>query len=138
MRIENQNQLKMWAQSFFLPKRNIPCVFLLEGPVGAGKTHLVRLLGDLMNWTHVSSPTYSIINEYQEGMIHHCDLYRIKDNDELEMTGFWELFNKKSGWIFIEWPSHMEISRIPMFWNVYEIQLSHTSLEIVRHREISL
>lgn len=73
----------------------------------------------------VSSPTFAIIQEYPSalGVIHHADLYRIETNEELENTGFWEIFNSsKKGVIFIEWPSKMDKSRIPKDWKVITIK----------------
>ncbi len=115
--------LTRWSKSFFEAKRNERAVFLLDGAMGAGKTQLVRTLGDLFGWKEVSSPTYSLINEYDSGKIHHCDLYRIESSEELENTGFWDIFLKKSGWIFVEWSERMEISKIPKGWNIYRIQI---------------
>lgn len=123
MKVSNLKELKSWAESFFSSYKNEKTVFLLEGQMGAGKTELVRAVGESMGWGDVSSPTYSLINEYGNGFAHHCDLYRIEDADELEGTGFWEIFDKPKGWIFIEWPSKMDVARIPKGWRVCHIQI---------------
>ncbi len=119
--------LTRWSKHFFEGKTSERAVFLLDGPMGAGKTQLVRTLGELFRWQEVSSPTYSLINEYGGGVvsgkIHHCDLYRIESAEELENTGFWDIFLKKSGWIFVEWSERMDISNIPKGWSVYRIRM---------------
>ena len=55
-----------------------PCVIILDGPVGAGKTTFTRAFLDKASAT---SPTYSIINEVDN--IVHADLYRIEKKEEL-------------------------------------------------------
>lgn len=83
-------------------------IITLEGDLGAGKTTLVkevcRQLGidDL-----VSSPTFSIINEYEHSAeslkVYHMDLYRIEDEEELLNIGF-EDYLYSGHLVFIEWP----------------------------------
>ena len=58
---------------------------LLYGNMGVGKTTLIKaLVKALGSMDDVSSPTYSIVNEYElkDDKIYHFDLYRIKDLDE--------------------------------------------------------
>ena len=66
-------------------------VFALHGEMGAGKTTLIhawcKALGVAEN---VSSPTFSIINQYKDGggqTIYHMDLYRLRDEEEAIATG---------------------------------------------------
>lgn len=117
--------LKQWVKSTLLPLQKEKAVFLLEGPMGAGKTQMVRFFCELVGISDVSSPTYSIINEYkhQNETLHHVDLYRMQNDDEIEHTGFWEIFNKEKGFIFIEWSSKMDLKRIPKAWTQYQIQI---------------
>lgn len=87
--------------------KNKPVV-LMHGSMGAGKTTLVSQLAKALGVTQsVSSPTFSIVNEYlyPKGKIFHFDLYRIANEAELEAIGFDDyLF---SGEIcLIEWPEH--------------------------------
>ena len=58
----------------------------LEGPLGAGKTHITQgFANGLKIKDHVSSPTFNIIKEYHEGRIplYHMDLYRLTEPEEL-------------------------------------------------------
>ena len=86
-------------------------ICLLKGDLGSGKTTLVKnLLDKLKSKAEVSSPTFSIINEYEllnGEVIYHMDLYRLKTTDEIIDLGFMEYLD--SGSIcFIEWPEQIE------------------------------
>lgn len=82
-------------------------VFLFNGEMGAGKTTFIKSLCLYLGVTDsMSSPTYSIVNEYHtspSGKIYHFDLYRLKNERELFDIGFEEYID--SGFYnFIEWP----------------------------------
>jgi tRNA threonylcarbamoyladenosine biosynthesis protein TsaE len=85
-------------------------IWLFEGEMGAGKTTLIKTLcKELGVADHVTSPTYSLINEYlgKDGAtIYHFDFYRIKSQSEAIDIGCEEFFY--SGNIcLIEWPSRI-------------------------------
>lgn len=86
-------------------------VVLISGEMGAGKTTLIKSLLKLYESNdNVSSPTFSIINEYKtlsEDLIYHMDLYRIKTIEELEGIGFFEYIYSKNQ-CFIEWGELIE------------------------------
>jgi tRNA threonylcarbamoyl adenosine modification protein YjeE len=83
-------------------KHRKPFVVLLHGEMGAGKTTFVRdVLKKIVKNTTVTSPTFTIINQYAEN-IFHADLYRIKDKTELENTDFFEILYGDNVF-FIEW-----------------------------------
>ncbi len=81
-------------------------IILLNGQLGAGKTTLVKEIIKLQDPSEqVSSPTFSLVNQYelQTGRVYHIDLYRIKDLNEAMDMGIEEyLFNDQL--VFIEWP----------------------------------
>ncbi|WP_416944042.1 tRNA (adenosine(37)-N6)-threonylcarbamoyltransferase complex ATPase subunit type 1 TsaE [Xanthomarina gelatinilytica] len=83
---------------------------LLYGNMGVGKTTLIKaLVKALGSMDDVSSPTYSIVNEYglKDDKIYHFDLYRIKDLDEAYNFGLEDYLNS-THWLIIEWPELIE------------------------------
>jgi len=81
---------------------------LFYGDMGVGKTTLIKsLVKQLGSIDDVSSPTFSIVNEYvaTEASIYHFDLYRINDDEEALNFGF-EDYLYTSNWVFIEWPEN--------------------------------
>lgn len=80
-------------------------LLLLRGKLGAGKTTLTTAICHKLGYNdEVSSPTYSLINEYQgEELIYHMDLYRLKEMDEAYDIGIEDyLYSGKL--CIIEWP----------------------------------
>lgn len=135
MTINSIEELKQWVKKNLIAQLTPKTVVLLHGEMGVGKTQMVKLFCENFGCqSEVSSPTFAIIQEYPSalGVIHHVDLYRIESDEELENTGFWEIFNKAKGVIFIEWPQRMDISRIPKDWKVLKVQyeFSDNSREI--------
>lgn len=85
-------------------------ILLLKGNLGAGKTTFTQyLLKNLGSNDEVSSPTYSIVNEYDtpKGKIFHFDLYRMKDISEAFGIGIEEYLDNAHLSI-IEWPEIYE------------------------------
>ncbi|TNJ46444.1 tRNA (adenosine(37)-N6)-threonylcarbamoyltransferase complex ATPase subunit type 1 TsaE [Tamlana fucoidanivorans] len=85
-------------------------VLLFYGEMGVGKTTLIReIVKALGSNDDVSSPTFSIVNEYQidDGVLYHFDLYRVKDLDEAYNFGIEDYLNSDA-WILIEWPELIE------------------------------
>lgn len=84
---------------------------LLYGDMGVGKTTLIKsMVKALGSCDEVSSPTFSIVNEYElddKNGIYHFDLYRIKDLEEAYNFGI-EDYLDKNNWILIEWPEKIE------------------------------
>lgn len=82
---------------------------LFYGEMGAGKTTLIKsLIKALKVNDEGSSPTFSLVNEYEspEGPIYHFDFYRIEDENEAYDIGIEEYFSS-GAWIFIEWPDNI-------------------------------
>lgn len=81
-------------------------VITLSGELGAGKTTLVRgMLRGLGFHGRVKSPSYGLVESYQvAGLeIHHLDLYRLGEPEELDFIGIEDLIGADSI-LLIEWP----------------------------------
>jgi len=77
----------------------------LIGPLGSGKTHLVKGLALGLNVAskEVNSPTFTLINEYEGRLkICHIDAYRLDNPQQLEALGFDELCDNHSV-VIVEW-----------------------------------
>ncbi|MDT0554886.1 tRNA (adenosine(37)-N6)-threonylcarbamoyltransferase complex ATPase subunit type 1 TsaE [Patiriisocius hiemis] len=85
-------------------------VWLFKGEMGVGKTTLIKELAKQLGVKDtLSSPTFSIVNEYQTSTekIFHFDFYRIKSEDEAMDMGVEEYFYS-GHFNFIEWPEKIE------------------------------
>jgi len=85
-------------------------VFLFEAQMGAGKTTLIKALcKELGVEDHVTSPTFSIVNEYlsPSGPVYHFDFYRLKDEQEAYDLGYEEYFYS-GNYCFVEWPQKIQ------------------------------
>jgi len=97
-------------------------VFLFEAPMGAGKTTIIKALCKELGVTEpITSPTFSIVNEYigQNGPIYHFDFYRLKNEQEAYDLGYEEYFYS-GNYCFVEWPQKIS-SLLPE--NAFHIQI---------------
>lgn len=81
-------------------------IFLFYGDMGAGKTTFIKSLCECLGAKeNVTSPTFSIVNEYRgaTNKIYHFDFYRLKKQDEALDIGYEEYFYS-GNYCFIEWP----------------------------------
>ena len=111
-------------------------VVLICGEMGAGKTTLIKELLSLMSVVdNVSSPTFSIINEYstdKNEIIYHMDLYRIEDISELDNIGFFE-YLESGKTCLIEWGEMIE-EMIDSEYNKFTIAREDNSRIIKKNR----
>lgn len=98
------------AAEWFLGELKDRKVIALHGTMGAGKTTLVSAICHLLEVEDVvSSPTFSIINEYSykendiRKRLYHIDLYRLKDEEEAIRTGVEDCLYS-GDYCFVEWP----------------------------------
>ena len=108
-------------------------VFLFFGEMGAGKTTFIKALSRALGVIDaVSSPTYSIVNEYSltDGSVYHFDFYRLKSQEEAFDIGFEEyLYSKK--YCFIEWPEKIKDLWPPEFVSVKIEVINQTTRVII-------
>ena len=101
----NENQLDKIAKEVLKGTRLNKFIFI--GELGVGKTTFIKSFCQQLGVKdNISSPTFSIVNEYVSefyGAIYHFDLYRIKDIQEIFDLGYEEYFDE-SNYCFIEWP----------------------------------
>ncbi|MEL7021507.1 MAG: tRNA (adenosine(37)-N6)-threonylcarbamoyltransferase complex ATPase subunit type 1 TsaE, partial [Bacteroidota bacterium] len=103
-------------------------IILLEGEIGAGKTTLVKAIGQQLGILQaVTSPTFSIINEYtyldangREHPFYHMDLYRLKQESEAVDIGI-EDYLYSGHYCLIEWP-RVIASLLPL--DVVQVQIT--------------
>ena len=84
-------------------------VLAYEGDLGAGKTAFTRGLARGLGCTEqVTSPTYTIVNEYLSGRLplFHFDMYRLGSSDELWDIG-WEDYLDRNGVCAVEWSENV-------------------------------
>ena len=108
--IYNITQLpKIASQIIDLAKDTKNILFYAE--MGAGKTTLIKeIIKQLGVTDNVSSPTFSLVNEYisdKNELIYHFDFYRIEDETEALDIGIEDYFYKDA-WCFMEWPQNIE------------------------------
>lgn len=84
---------------------------LFYGDMGMGKTTLIKeIIKQLGVSDTVSSPTYSIVNEYktaEDATVYHFDFYRINSDEEAMDFGIEEYFHQEA-WCLMEWPNKVE------------------------------
>ncbi|MDG1171677.1 MAG: tRNA (adenosine(37)-N6)-threonylcarbamoyltransferase complex ATPase subunit type 1 TsaE [Polaribacter sp.] len=97
---------------------------LFYGQMGVGKTTLIKeICNQLGVLDTISSPTFSLVNEYNtsnKSKVFHFDFYRIENEEEALDIGIEEYFDT-SHWCFVEWPENIE-NLLPL--DVVQIHLS--------------
>jgi tRNA threonylcarbamoyladenosine biosynthesis protein TsaE len=100
-------------------------VVLLVGDLGAGKTAFVKGLAEGLGIAHdeVSSPTFTLIQEYRGGRLplFHVDLYRLSDPREIEDLGLDEI--AADGVLAIEWAEKLPAPLLPA--RAVTVRLTH-------------
>ena len=119
---ENVEQLNSIAKQIF-DYTSTHKKFAFYGEMGVGKTTLIKALSLQLGFTDtVSSPTFSIVNEYQVDRnikIYHFDFYRIEDENEAYDMGYEEYFFSNA-YCFIEWSE-----KIPsLIENMVQVKMS--------------
>jgi tRNA threonylcarbamoyladenosine biosynthesis protein TsaE len=117
------DQLEEVAQQIL--EQNPDKVILFNGEMGAGKTTLIKQLCKTLGVEEAtSSPTFSLVNEYQttkNQIVYHFDFYRLNRESEALDMGV-EDYLYSGNWCFIEWSEKIE-NLIPEHHSIITIQL---------------
>lgn len=104
-------------------------VLALSGPLGAGKTFFTRELCSALGVGEiVSSPSYVLMHEYGDDVVH-IDLYRLESEEEVWELGLQEIFGRKT--VLIEWP---DLARGILPTNTIHIEFAYRN----QHRSVTL
>ena len=112
LKITSIEDINNVATEFVRPAMQEDTVFAFNGQMGAGKTTFIKALCEALGVSEtVTSPTFSIVNEYRSDetgeLIYHFDFYRIKKLEEAYDMGCEDYFY--SGAVcLIEWPELVE------------------------------
>lgn len=104
-------------------------IILFNGDMGAGKTTLIKSVCNYLGVQDtISSPTFSLVNEYEGAntIIYHFDFYRIKDQDEAYAIGF-EEYEYNGDYLFIEWSERIP-DLLPNEVNTVNISVENNGL----------
>jgi tRNA threonylcarbamoyladenosine biosynthesis protein TsaE len=96
---------------------------LFTAPMGSGKTTLIKAICEKLGVVDpITSPTFSIVNEYKGSytLIYHFDLYRLQSIDELHDIGAEEYLDSDALKL-IEWPALL----MPMIIDYQEVEIIH-------------
>ena len=103
-------------------------VILFDAKMGVGKTTLIKaLVKAIGSDDEVTSPTFSIVNEYKifDESIYHFDFYRVKNVEEALNFGI-EDYLASDSWIFMEWFENIA-NLLPVNCNLVEIKLNNNA-----------
>lgn len=112
---------------------------LFYGEMGSGKTTLISaLVKELGGISITSSPTFSIVNEYEvtNDFVYHFDFYRINDQYEALDMGIEEYFRSEY-WNFIEWPEKIN-DLLPKHVSIVQLSFAKNGGRILKIMEKNL
>lgn len=108
-------------------------IFALIGPLGAGKTTLVKAVGKKLGVRRtIPSPTFTLMNTFtiprhgppkgrRSLTLYHLDLYRLRSFREVASLGITEVWGKKDTVVFIEWANKIK-KHLPEYTNYIYIR----------------
>ena len=125
------------AARYFLNAVGDAKIFAIDGDMGVGKTTFIKAVCEELGVKDViTSPTFSLVNEYTDGKgepVYHFDFYRIKKLEEVYDMGYEDYFYS-GALCFIEWPELIEELLPGNAVNVY-IEEKEDGTRIVRFDE---
>lgn len=122
--IYSENELRKIANEIIHNSKSKILAFY--APMGAGKTTLIKaLVKELGGKDNVSSPTFGLVNEYEnlngELLGYHFDFYRLENENEAMDMGLEDYLNTK-GWVFMEWPEKIP-NLVPIDAQIIKIEI---------------
>lgn len=131
--LKDPQETEQWAIELMsqLDRRHI---LGLVGAMGSGKTHFVKALAKAMGYREgqANSPTFALHQEYHINSanaetagiqtLHHWDLYRLESEDEIESSGFWDLFYEDSIIMAIEWIDRIPEKMLPLHFSYWRLE----------------
>lgn len=111
---------------------------LFYGEMGVGKTTLIKsIVNKLGSQDQVTSPTFSLVNEYHAGnhKIFHFDFYRINSEEEVYDIGIEDYFLNEKDWILMEWPELIP-NLVPEKFSKISIELTSNMQRRIKLTEI--
>ncbi len=111
--------------------------FVFEGEMAAGKTTFIKTFCELLGINDVvSSPTFSIVNEYESpnGVVYHFDFYRLKNIQEAFDIGYEDYFYSRN-YCLIEWPQKVE-ELLPEKYVKVEIEIVGETSRVFKFNKI--
>tara|TARA_R110001592_G_scaffold293520_2_gene563142 strand:- start:3794 stop:4213 length:420 start_codon:yes stop_codon:yes gene_type:complete len=122
--IYSENELRKIASEIIHNSKSKILAFY--APMGAGKTTLIKaLVKELGGKDNVSSPTFGLVNEYEnlngDLLAYHFDFYRLEDEMEAMDMGLEDYLNTK-GWVFMEWPEKIP-NLVPIDAQIIKIEI---------------
>ncbi|WP_025763902.1 tRNA (adenosine(37)-N6)-threonylcarbamoyltransferase complex ATPase subunit type 1 TsaE [Dyadobacter tibetensis] len=138
LRIRGLGQLEELSSALLELGRNVP-VWLFDGPMGVGKTTLIKALCEKLGVQEkVTSPTFALVNEYETAdrkLVYHFDFYRINHETEALDMGVEEYFDS-GNYCFVEWPGKIE-SLWPQTYLLLSLDLTLEQERILTIREMN-
>ena len=129
------DQIDQVVKKEIIPKFKTHKIFTFTGPLGAGKTTIIKNILKQMGVSEiVTSPTFTYLNIYtteDDKKFYHFDLYRLKTQQSFLDSGFEEYFdfdvNSGNKWVLIEWPKVIEdfLQTLPSKDEVCNISLNY-------------
>lgn len=127
--INSLKELENFAAGLF-KEITPPAIFLLSGPLGAGKTAFVRAACKALNTPDlVNSPTFNLLHEYdgfyrnKPVLIYHLDYYRLATEEDAEDLDFIDSATGRPFFAFLEWAERRDFD-----WSLLEIPVYRMSI----------
>lgn len=125
--------MKRWVKSELLSFVQSKTIICLSGEMGAGKTEVVKTVCTFLGFEPAQSPTFGLAHLYENQnsqlKLYHVDLYRMQSQEDLDSTGFWDLFNDSKAAVFIEWADFINQDQWPWDWKRIKIDIVESNLQ---------